>query len=63
MKNASKLNFLQIFENFRKFCLIAKNKYAEILHTDGAVVTDVEKKVKSILREKLSSQFGVTGCN
>ena len=63
MKNASTLIFLQIFENFRKICLFAKKKYADIFRNGGAVVTFVEKKVKSIVREKLSSTFGVTSCS
>ena len=46
MKNASKLIFFQ-FSKTSKTLLICKKRYAKILHTGGAVVTIVEKKVKS----------------
>ena len=44
---------IDFFANFRKLqnkLPICKKKYAEILHTTRAVVTNVEKKVKPINR-------------
>ena len=52
-----KIDFFVIFRNLQKKLPIFKKRYAEILHTGGTVVTDVEKKVKSVLREKL--KFGI----
>ena len=45
-----KIDFFAKFRKLQKKLHICKKKYAEILHTGGAVVTNVEKKVKSIFR-------------
>ena len=42
-----KINFFANFRKLQKKVPICKKKYTKILHTAHAVVTNVEKKVKS----------------
>ena len=45
-----KIDFFAIFRKLQKKLPICKKRYAEILHNGGAVVTNVEKNIKSLFR-------------
>ena len=49
-KKCFKINLFSKIRKLQKKLPICKKKYAEILHTTRAVVTNVEKKVKSTNR-------------
>ena len=59
----SKIDFFANFRKLQKKLPICKKRYTEILRTGGAIVRNVEKKVKSIVRIFFGSTFGVLGCN
>ena len=59
----SKIDFFANFQKLQKKLPICKKRYAEILRTGGAIVRNVEKKVKSIVRIFFGSTFGVPGCS
>ena len=58
-----KINFFANFRKLQKKLPICKKKYAEILHTTRAVVTNVEKKVKPINRIFFTSAKVAPGCS
>ena len=58
-----KIDFFANFRKLQKKLLICKKKYAEILHTTRAVVTNVEKKVKSTNRIFFTSAKVAPGCS
>ena len=53
-----KIDFFAIFRNLQKKVPICKKKYAKILNSVRAVVTDVEKKVKRISRNFFGLDLG-----
>ena len=57
-----KIDFFAIFRKLQKKLPICKKRYAEILHNGGAVVINVEKKVKSIFRIFFGSAKVAPGC-
>ena len=58
-----KIDFFANFRKLQKKLPICKKKYAEILHTTRAVVTNVEKKVKPINRIFFGSAKVAPDCN
>ena len=58
----SKIDFFANFRKLQKKLLICKKRYAEILHNGGAVVINVEKRVKSIFRIFFTSAKVAPGC-
>ena len=58
-----KIVFFANFRKLQKKLPICKKKYAEILHTTRAVVTNVEKKVKPINRIFFTSAKVAPGCS
>ena len=58
-----KIDFFAVFRNLQEKVTICKKKYAKILNSVRAVVTDVEKKVKPIFRIFFGSAKVAPDCN
>ena len=58
-----KIDFFVIFRNLQKKLPICKKKYAKILYTGRAVVTNVEKKVKTEMWKFFGSAKVHPDCN
>ena len=57
------IDFFVIFRNLQKKLPICKKKYAKILKSVRAVVTDVENRQNGTSEQKKSSRFCVTDCS
>ena len=58
-----KIDFFVIFRNLQKKLPICKKKYAKILNSVRAVVTDVENRQNGTSEGFVGSTFCVTDCN
>ena len=58
-----KIDFFVIFRNLQKKLPICKKKYAKILNSVRAVVTDVENRQNGTSEGFLGSTFCVTDCS
>ncbi len=62
-EKCSKIDFFANFRKLQKKLPICKKRYAEILRTGGAVVTNVEKKSKTEEQNFFRLPFRATICS